>query len=279
MNLIEHIKNDKESGANELKGIARQGILEFISKSHSKESLFNFLHALELARPSMAPIKVLTRTIIAEVKDLEDPYKIDQKVKEIVNASFIKLDALIKNAEKVLTNKKVILTYSYSSTVLKVFVGVGFKLTPTIFVPEGRPNFEGRKFASRLSSAGLRVVLITDAEVSRFMKDTEIVIIGADRITEISVINKVGTFSIALLAREFKIPCYVVCGRDKFLSKIIAPFEESPKDPKEIWDIEGIEVLNFYFEEVPIKYFTGIITDDKIILPNDVSAYLNSYKI
>ncbi len=275
MDWVEHIKNDKESGASELKELACRSILEFISKPHSKESLLNFLQALDDARPSMAPIKVLTRAIITEIRDFENLQGIDQKVKEVVNTSSTKLDALIKNAEKVLADKKSILTYSYSSIVLEVLKGIG-KGDSSVFVPEGRPNFEGRKLALKLSDAGLKAILITDAEISRFMKDVEIVLIGADRITEDSVINKVGTFSIVLLAMEFKIPCYVVCGRDKFLSKKVMPFKELPKDPKEIWDAQGIEVLNFYFEEVPIKYFSGIVTDERIVLPGDIPEELFS---
>ncbi len=273
MDLLQQIKSDKESGASELKKFAKRAILEFISRPYLKEELFNFLNQLFSIRPSMAPIKVMVDLIISEIKDLQEPKLINEKIKEILSTE-INFKTLIKNVTRVLKDKKIILTYSYSSTVFEVLCKFSVL---SVFVPESRPNFEGRKLALKLQSAsgeeGLKVIFITDAEVSKFIKDVDIVLLGADRVTEDSVINKVGTFGIALLAREFEIPCYVICGMDKFLSNKDTPFKEASKEPNEIWDKEGIQILNFYFEAIPLEYFTGIITDKKIFLPQDVLSY------
>ncbi|MDI6840940.1 MAG: hypothetical protein QMD71_08870 [bacterium] len=261
MDWIKCIKEDKESGANELRELAAKAILEFITKPHSKDSLFDFLNQLAIAKPTMAPIKVLVKSIITETKDLKELNFIDQKVRAIVTTA-PNLAALIKNAHKVLTNKKVVLTYSYSSTVFEALRTLN---EISVFISESRPNFEGRKLALKLREAGLKVIFITEAEISRFIRDVEVIVVGADRVTEDSVINKVGTLAIAIMAKEFKVPCYVVCGIDKFLSKKEAKVEEIPENPNEIWTENGIKILNFYFEEIPIKYFTGIITEQGII--------------
>lgn len=272
--MIHQIKSDKKSGASELREIAQKAILEFISKPHSKETFLYFLNQLSETRPSMAPIKVLVNSILTEIKDLRDLNSIDQKVSAQCRHDFKSCThTLIKNAATILKDKKTILTYSYSSTIFRVL-----RTFPefNIIVPESRPNFEGRKLALKLQDAGLRVIFITDAEISRFIRRVEIVLIGADRVTENSVINKVGTKGIALLAKEFQIPCYIVCGLDKFLSKKEFPFKEEAKNPEEIWAKKGIEVVNFYFEEIPLKYFTAIITPQGIILPKDISTYFES---
>jgi len=221
----------------------------------------------------MAPIQRLTRNIEKVIK--EEPKNIKTKVEEILEREKeLDLDAIIQNASHVLKDKKVLLTYSYSNTVLQVIKSFPYL---KVIVPESRPVYEGRILTRALLKAKLKVIFITDAEISRFMEQSDVILVGADRIMEDSLVNKVGTKAIAIMAKEFEIPIYAVCGTDKFLSEQTSPFKEEMKSPDEIWKIEeinGLEILNFYFEKVPLPYFTGIITEQGIIPPQNISKYL-----
>jgi translation initiation factor 2B subunit (eIF-2B alpha/beta/delta family) len=282
MNYISHIKQDNKSGARELEESARRAISDFISKPYSKESLLNFLKELKSAKPEMAPITILTNNISNKVKNLKNTNLINKYIKYLLAAPSINWEVLTKNASNIMHKKKTILTYSYSSTVLEVLTRLKTN-NFIVFIPESRPVFEGRQMAIKLQKAGLRVKFITEAGISRIIREVDIVLLGADSISKKFVVNKTGTLVIALLAKEFKIPCYVISGKNKFLENniltdrnpdlrdysVCPTLKEKPKDPKEIWDIKNInksrvariEIINYYFESVPIKYFSGIITD------------------
>jgi translation initiation factor 2B subunit (eIF-2B alpha/beta/delta family) len=256
---IEKIRNDNISGANELDGLTRKAILSFISTPNSNKTLLNFLKKLKSAKPEMAPIMNTVDKVVKIAKTSKDIKLRNEKIKKMISAPDIDWNTLTKNVTKVMKGKTVVLTYSYSSTIIEVLIPLsGTRLT--VFVPESRPVNEGRNMAIKLKEAGLKIKFITDAGISKFIKDVDIILLGADSFSKEFVINKIGTLGIALLAREYKIPCYVICGKNKFSN---ISLNETAKNPKEIWDIKGIEVKNFYFEEIPVKYFNGIITDKK----------------
>ncbi|MDD5530543.1 MAG: hypothetical protein PHX21_11030 [bacterium] len=254
---VEKIKKDNTSGAKELDGLTRKAILSFISTPHSNETLLKFLTKLRSAKPEMAPIMNTVDKVVKIAKTSKDIKLRNEKIKKMISTSDIDWNILIKNITKAMKGKTVVLTYSYSSTIIEVLIRLRQKEL-TVFVPESRPVNEGRNTAIKLKKAGLKIKFITDTGISKFIKDVDVVLLGADSFSRDFVINKIGTLAIALLAREYKIPCYVVCGKNKFSNISLS---ETAKNPKEIWDVKGIEVKNFYFEEVPVKYFTGIITD------------------
>lgn len=267
MNYISSIRQDNKSGARELEELVRRAIYDFISHPYKKKSFLNFLNKLKSAKPEMTAIAALTGEIENKIKNLKNIKELNREIKSLLAVPSIDWEILTKKASKLVHKKRNVLTYSYSSTVLEVLIRLK-KFGFTVFVPESRPVFEGRKMALELQKTGIKVKFLTDAGVSRIIRDIDIVLLGADSFSKNYVINKTGTFAIALLSREFKIPCYVICGKNKFLNNSLSKnrnacftLNESPKKSKEIWSTKGIEIINYYFESVPIKYFTGIVTD------------------
>jgi translation initiation factor 2B subunit (eIF-2B alpha/beta/delta family) len=117
------------------------------------------------------------------------------------------------------------------------------------------------------------------------MDDADFVLIGADSIlADGSIINKIGTSVIALTAWEKQVPFYVVCEKIKFnvwnwlLGKKAVVLEE--KDPSEIFDpknLSRIMIRNIYFDITPAKYVWGIITEDGVIKPSEVSSHIEKF--
>jgi len=155
---------------------------------------------------------------------------------------------------------------SYSSTINRLLKNKkDFPLE--IFILESRPLLEGRKVAELLSSY-FKTHLIIDAAMGKFINNIDLVLIGVDSILiNGSIINKIGTFPLAVLANTKKIDVYAVTDsfkynlRSHYSQKIL--IEEKPI--KEIYDEEQtndlLKVHNLYFDITPPDYITGIISD------------------
>jgi methylthioribose-1-phosphate isomerase len=147
-----------------------------------------------------------------------------------------------------------------------------------VFADETRPWLQGARLTAwELMKDGIPVTLISDNMAGFFMQRGEITccVVGADRIAANGdTANKIGTYSVAVLAKENNIPFYVaapVSTLDLTLSdgsKI--PIEERPaSEVTHIKDIAiapaGVSVRNPSFDVTPARYITAIITENGIV--------------
>jgi methylthioribose-1-phosphate isomerase len=154
-----------------------------------------------------------------------------------------------------------------------------------VYTDETRPFLQGARLTAwELQKDDIPVTLITDNMAGHFMKNGNIdyVIVGADRIAgNGDVANKIGTYSVAVLAKENGIPFYVaapVSTLDLSLSSgEQIPIEQRPS--REVTHIgstpiapEGIEVANPAFDVTPNRYVTAIITENGIARPPYVES-------
>jgi methylthioribose-1-phosphate isomerase len=145
---------------------------------------------------------------------------------------------------------------------------------------ETRPFFQGSRLTAwELQKDGIPVTLITDSMAGHIMKKGEvnIVLVGADRIAANGdVANKIGTYSLAVLAREHGIPFFVAAPLSTF-DLSISSGEEIPiehRRPEEVtyWKNEriapeGVSVLNPAFDITPNQLISAIINENGIIWP------------
>jgi len=134
-----------------------------------------------------------------------------------------------------------------------------------------------RLSAYELTKEGIPVTLITDNMVGYLMykKMVNEVLVGADRIVRDAVINKVGTFTVAVLAREHKVPFYVAAPSSTFdfvhTSRQVVIEERNPEEVTHIGSrritVEGVDVLNPAFDITPLKYVTAIISEKGVLPP------------
>jgi methylthioribose-1-phosphate isomerase len=163
--------------------------------------------------------------------------------------------------------------------VIRAAVEQGKKLE--VFADETRPFLQGARLTAwELHHDGIPVTLITDNMAGHFMKAGKIhaVITGADRIAANGdTANKIGTYSVAVLARENGIPFYVaapISTLDLSLSTgDQIPIEERPAE--EVTHIKkiaiapaGIGVANPAFDVTPHRYISAIITERGIARPS-----------
>lgn len=145
---------------------------------------------------------------------------------------------------------------------LKYIIVEASKLnTPlTLYIVETRPECEGYRMFSELQQLGIKCKLVVDSAVAVVLHQVDYVISGAEAITENGgVINKLGTYNMALCAHALMKPVYVFAENYKFLRTFVI----SQKD------IPMIEHMASEFEvcsNSPFKDFTFIPED--IVCPN-----------
>jgi methylthioribose-1-phosphate isomerase len=148
----------------------------------------------------------------------------------------------------------------------------------SVFATETRPLLQGARLTTwELRQEGIPVTLITDSMAGYFMQQRKIdcVIVGADRIAANGyTANKIGTYTLAVLANAHGIPFYVAAPTTtidlSLTSGYQIPIEErSPEEVTHIHGVaiapEGIDVANPAFDITPNQYISAIITEKGII--------------
>jgi methylthioribose-1-phosphate isomerase len=150
-----------------------------------------------------------------------------------------------------------------------------------VFADETRPFLQGARLTAwELQKEGIPVTLITDSMAGHFMNRGKIscVIVGADRIAANGdVANKIGTYSVAVLARENHLPFYVaapISTLDLSLeSGAQIPIEE--RHEEEVSHVKGqqlaptgVRIANPAFDVTPNRYVTAIITERGVARPD-----------
>jgi methylthioribose-1-phosphate isomerase len=149
-----------------------------------------------------------------------------------------------------------------------------------VFVDETRPVLQGARLTAwELQQAGIPLTLITDNMAGYFMRHGGIkaVFVGADRVAANGdVANKIGTYSVAVLAHAHNIPFYVVAPRStidlNLPSGEYIPIEQ--RNPEEVISVRGtaiaphgIHVANPAFDVTPHIYVAAFITEAGIARP------------
>jgi methylthioribose-1-phosphate isomerase len=143
-----------------------------------------------------------------------------------------------------------------------------------VFATETRPLLQGARLTAwELMQDGIPVTLITDSMAGHFLsrRTMDCVIVGADRIAANGdTANKIGTYTLAVLARENGVPFYVAAPLSTIDRSLPSgdriPIEERP--PEEVTRIQGlpvaapgVKVANPAFDVTPHRYISAIITE------------------
>jgi len=149
----------------------------------------------------------------------------------------------------------------------------------SVIATETRPLLQGARLTAwELKRAGVRFKLITDSMIGYVLSERIVnkVMVGADRVwRDGSIANKIGTLTIAITARRFRVPFYVVAPISTFDFKG-EPSQEiiEQRDPNEVLTFlgkrhtpSGIKVLNPAFDITPARYITAIVTEHGVVRP------------
>ncbi|MFX0076153.1 MAG: translation initiation factor eIF-2B [Candidatus Hermodarchaeota archaeon] len=175
----------------------------------------------------------------------------------------------------------IIMTHCHSSVVTAILLeakrqGKKFDVLNT----ETQPRLQGRQTAQELLDAGIKVLHVVDSAMRWAVNHYEVnlILIGADSVTsEGTVLNKIGSRLLALVAHEEHVPFYVATPLLKYNPQtsfgVIEKIEM--RETSEIWENppKGLEILNPAFETVSRRYIDGLITEAGIFASSHVHTY------
>lgn len=269
------LRDDRIHGAGEL---ARQGlhIAAACARRWPAANTTDLLSALyeqagiiAATRPSMAPLQQLLQRWRERLSALAD-YDLDQARQgaaalagELAKISESAAERAAEHASALIGGGKTIITHSLSSTVLAALQRLADNKT-RIILSESRPLCEGYRLAERLSAWSIPATLITDAQLGLFAARADLALVGADSLlADGAVVNKAGTYLLALAARDCGMPFYVCCESFKRRSPAMPPIELETMAADELdapgWP--GINVENIYFDITPARLISGWIDE------------------
>lgn len=284
----EKIKKLQIQGARNV-AIAAVKVIQTLVKQTETNDKNQFFRELEETQKTLSAsreteplMRNALRCIISKAQDKKTE-ELDALKQRVISAAEKFLNDLEESQERTaqigskrISNGSVVFTHCHSSTVTRLLAkakseGKNFRVICT----ETRPAFQGRITARELVDLGIETTFIVDSAARTFMKEVDIVIVGADAITsEGNVVNKIGTAGIAILAHEARKPFYIVSELLKFDSDtLVGEYEKiEQRNPVEVWSEapKKLDVRNPAFDVTPNRYIHGLICEEGIISPQSV---------
>ena len=191
--------------------------------------------------------------------------------------------ALLPEGARVLThcNAGSLATSFYGMALGVVYAAAEQGKIERVYADETRPVGQGARLTAwELARVGVPVTLICDNMAASLMAQgaVDAVVVGADRIARNGdVANKIGTYGVAVLAREHGIPFYVAAPTSTLDFSIAdgsrIPIEQ--RDPSEVLahPIDGVDVWNPAFDVTPARYIDAIITERGVYPPGELPVF------
>lgn len=260
------------------------------SRERQIQDLEKAAHLLASARPTTRPrmLKITQSALTAAREGLaageaDLSPRLFQVAFDALERRYARMARLADYLVSLFPSPARLMTYCYGETIL----GTSFRaarekgIPLTLFCPESRPYLQGARLTASLAAdMGVDVTVITDNMAGQVMtgQNIDLLTTAADAISrEGYVVNKVGTLSMAILARHFGLPYYVTGIPDK-LSLDQVQIEE--RDPGPVLEIQGRRhvkegVKGYYpaFDITPPNLVSAVVTDAGILSPCDLDKY------
>jgi methylthioribose-1-phosphate isomerase len=291
------IKGMKIRGAPLLGAAAALALAQTAYKSHAKtnEQLFDELEKtaslIRSTRPTAVNLFNAIDTILNTVREHSGDVKEKERFLIKKALEFVDNDAemnftISENGARLINDGDVVLTHCNAGELATVEYGTALGIVKiahkqgkkiTVFATETRPLLQGARLtAFELVRENIPVTLITDSMVGYVMERrmVDLVMVGADRILQSGhVINKIGTYTIAVLAKENHIPFYVAAPTTTFdMKSSVEQVVIEERAQEEILKIfnkpiapEGVRALNPAFDITPPELVTGLVTEKGVI--------------
>ncbi len=231
------------------------------------------------------------RIFVGSVEDLKTA--VVAEAQKIADEDVAQNHAIGKNGASLIKDGDTILTHCNAGELCAVEYGTALGVVRAaweqgkkikVIADETRPLLQGARLtAYELMRDGIPVTLITDNMAAHVMSKglVDLVVVGADRIVQDAVFNKIGTYGVAVLAKEHGIPFYVAAPKSTFdLARKAADIVIEERPAVEVTSFGGrqvapigVSVYNPAFDATPLKYVTGIINESQVYFKEDFSKF------
>ncbi len=282
--IIMDIKSLRIQGARE---VARAGLECLIlaarkSKARNRTAFMKEIRDLVMelakARATEPMLRNVMKNVLLGLEEHEGSDNIGKATANLCREEIRKIDsALLKIAEVgagQVMDGDTVLTHCHSHSVMAILREARIRGRRfEVVVTESRPRLQGILTAKELLKAGIGVSYCVDSAIGWMMKKVDRVLVGCDAIlADGSIVNKIGTFPIALVAEKFSVPFLVAGSTMKFDPQTAAGVPEpiEKREPKEIIDpgkLRGASILNPAFDVTPADCIHALITEKGIMKP------------
>ncbi|MFH1473921.1 MAG: S-methyl-5-thioribose-1-phosphate isomerase [Candidatus Aenigmatarchaeota archaeon] len=217
------------------------------------------------------PTAVVLHNCLEIIRKDKDVKTINSLLRQMSNSK----KEIAKRGSRLIKKNSKIMTRCHSTEALAVIKQAwkdGKKVT--VYATETRPKWQGVKTAKELSKLGIPVILIVDSAMAFFIDDVDMVIVGTDAIRKEGIVNKIGTYPLALVAQKHKKPFYVAGNTLKLDKRKKLLIEE--RDPDEVYTerTKTLEVRNPAFDLTPWKYVKRVVTEKGVMTPSNIKKML-----
>jgi ribose 1,5-bisphosphate isomerase len=285
--IARSIEDMSTRGAGKIARAASTALAEFAQDWTGEErevfirDLRNVAQRLYSTRPTAVSLRngiLLTLQGSQSEPDVESIKKrIMDQSKEFVESAVMARERIAEVGSKRIPKGSIVLTHCNSmaalTTIAKAYRDGRVEM---VFSTESRPWRQGHVTTKWLLDKGVPVTMIVDSAVRHFMRDIDVVMVGADTITANgAVINKIGTSQISLIAHESRVP-FIVCAetfkfsKETLLGSLVEIEDRGPvevADPLKPSDFTGATILNPVFDATPPEYIDAIVTELGIVSP------------
>ncbi len=251
-------------------------------------------YRLSNARPTTAKRMALVTggCLKAARKAIEEGTKVDEAIFnrtiDSLNRRYSTMEIVGENLVDLFPDKGNIMTQCFGETIVGMMLRVAKARNKDIklYIPETRPYFQGARLTASVAyDQGFDTTVITDNMPAYLMvtKKIDLFTSAADVISlDGHVVNKVGTYQIAIAAKYHGVPYFVTGIPDKAHDSISSVIIEE-RDPRLVLEARGIKntlegVKGFYpsFDITPPHLVSGVVTDKGIFLPYNLNKYFET---
>lgn len=287
-----------QSGGPYLAAAMGMALAAYEARALRGEALNTFLseaaYALSHARPTTAAKmqKVTNRALNAAASAIRAGKTGDALVEAMAenafsqaNESYLSYRSMAKHLADLTPRGATVMTQCFAETILGAYFNeLNARGNPIhVICPETRPYFQGARLtASVAQDMGMDVTVVTDNMPACVMqnKHVDLFTSAADVITMDGwVVNKVGTFQIALAAHEFGVP-YFVTGVPNRAHADIASVSIEERDSALVTEslgqrtvLDGVKGYYPAFDQTPPKLVSAVVTNRGVFAPLDLAAY------
>jgi methylthioribose-1-phosphate isomerase len=286
--LIEAMQSLRIRGAPALGIAGAYGVVIASLESKTEKEFVERVERIKNARPTAVNLSWGVEKVLSGIESYKDTEKMREIAKDIHRDDVQRNKKIGEFGEKVINDGDSILTHCNAGALATGGYGTALGVIRaawkknkkiTVFADETRPLCQGTRLTAwELREENIPCKVIPDSAAGFLMQKGEIdvVITGADRITmNGDTANKIGTYSLSVLAKENNVPFYIAAPLSTFDHNSISgkDIEIEYRDEKEVLYLYGkrmaadVPALNPAFDITPHKYITGIITEKGIISP------------
>jgi translation initiation factor 2B subunit (eIF-2B alpha/beta/delta family) len=243
---VRELREERHHGAS---WMARRALEALVEAVKAGEDPLEAGRALASARVSLGAVA----GAIGRVLTVETPEHVIAEAEAVIGCRDRAAKAIAVMLEPDIAGT--VMTHSASATVREALTH-----TPParVVCTVSEPGSEGRRLAAELKSSGLTVELIADSESADAVRESDLLLLGADTVfRDGSLVNKVGTLAIARAAKEAGVPVIVACETFK-----LAPFD--PEEP-----------LEDSFELIPATLIDRVVTEEGAADTIDVASLVD----